>query len=149
MDISEELFSLHGHWINCSDIFELTKHQYDFGKLQLEKEASELVSLLQCFYRLTIAYGLLYVVIEGYRKLGLKDADIDKLLEKAEYVDKLRLLRNAVFHYQKERLPDKFWGFIFISDSEKWVKSLNNAFNRYFTGILPIKEVIESFKKPN
>ncbi len=44
--------------------------------------------------RITLAievfYGLIYVVIEGYRELGFKYEKVDVLLEQSQYVHRLR-----------------------------------------------------------
>jgi hypothetical protein len=46
-------------------------------------------------------YAALYVVIEGWRDLGLADATIDALLQSPN-VDLLKRYRNGVFHFQKD-----------------------------------------------
>lgn len=106
-----------------------------------------IINILRSFHRLAVAYGLLYVVIEGYKELKLKDEELDKLLERTEYIDQLRRLRNSLFHYQKKTLPSKFWDFIFISDSEQWIFQVKKSFTRYFNKNIPIQELIEKCKK--
>ena len=144
---SEPMLALFHHWINCSDIFELVTYQHNFSKLGLDDEAVELCNIFSSFHRLAVSYGLLYVVIEGYQALKLKDDEIDRLLQQSEYIQKLRRLRNSLFHYQKNRLPRKFWDFIFISDSEKWIMELKKSFTKYFNKEIPIKDFIEKYKE--
>ena len=55
---------------------------------------------------LTSYYSSIYLVIEGWRDLKLSDAKIDKLIS-LPYTDRLRLFRNATFHYQKEPISPK------------------------------------------
>ncbi|GBR75862.1 hypothetical protein NO2_0494 [Candidatus Termititenax persephonae] len=54
-------------------------------------------------------YSALYVVIEGYWELGLRDKTIDSLLDK-EKVRLLKLFRNGTFHFQKEYYSEKILG---------------------------------------
>jgi hypothetical protein len=77
-----------------------------------------------------IWYGLLYVVIEGWKELGLADAEIDNLLRQADYVTKLRNFRNAVFHYQRQFLPVKQEGLFADRSMVEWITSLSDAFKR-------------------
>jgi hypothetical protein len=76
-------------------------------------------------------YGALYVVIEGWRDLGLSDATIDKLLASSN-VDLLKRYRNGVFHFQKQYFDSRFTGFMASQDSVPWVRELNRAFGDYF-----------------
>ena len=75
-------------------------------------------------------YGLLYVVIEGWKELGLVDAEIDNLLRQADYVTKLRNFRNAVFHYQRQFLPVKQEGLFADRSMVEWITTLSDAFKR-------------------
>ena len=77
-----------------------------------------------------IWYGLLYVVIEGWKELGLADAEIDNLLCQADYVTMLRDFRNAVFHYQRQFLPAKQEGLFADRSMVQWITSLSDAFKR-------------------
>jgi hypothetical protein len=77
-------------------------------------------------------YAALYVVIEGWRELGVHDEQADALLESPN-VDLLRRYRNGVFHFQRQYFDARFMGL--IDDGEdvvEWVESLNNAFSRVF-----------------
>ena len=76
-----------------------------------------------------IWYGMLYVVVEGWRELGLVDDEIDALSKNSEYVTKLRNFRNAVFHYQK-RLPLKQEGLFAELPMLLWLTDLSEAFQR-------------------
>ena len=80
-------------------------------------------------------YGLLFVVIEGWHELGLHDTEIDELL-KSPHVDLLRRTRNGVFHFQKAYFDKRFLGFVTTDRTADWVRTLNQAFGRYFLGHL-------------
>jgi len=77
-----------------------------------------------------IWYGLLYVVIEGWKELGFVDAEIDNLLRQADHVTKLRNFRNAVFHYQRQFLPVKQEGLFADRSTVEWITNLSDAFKR-------------------
>jgi hypothetical protein len=72
----------------------------------------------------------LYVVIEGFRELKLRDKKIEKLLESPD-VDVLRLVRNATFHFQKQFISSKLTPFA-KNDSVEWAWSLHEAFREFF-----------------
>jgi hypothetical protein len=77
-------------------------------------------------------YAGLYVVIEGFKELNLKDAKIEQLLQ-APNVEALRLVRNATFHFQKDGfISKKIIPFLESKDSVPWVHSLTEAFSEFF-----------------
>jgi hypothetical protein len=87
---------------------------------------------VETFMYMSYWYAALYVVIEGWRELRLRDEDIDRLLE-SENVDLLRRYRNGVFHFQQEYYDERFLQFIREGQvSAAWVRELNQAFGRYF-----------------
>lgn len=77
-------------------------------------------------------YGALYVVVEGWKGMGLKDPVVDKLLESTN-VDLLRQFRNGAFHFQKEYFDNRFTKFWYDSkQTVHWVRKLNIALGRFF-----------------
>ena len=78
-------------------------------------------------------YAGLYVVIEGWQKLGLRDKAVDALLNKKDYIGLLKRYRNGVFHYQKHYFDRRFLD-VWSQTGEfiTWVKSLHRGFSRYF-----------------
>ena len=77
-------------------------------------------------------YSTLYVVIEGWRELNLKDDRIDTLL-KSSNLDYLRRFRNGVFHFQKDYFDDRFIELLSSNDNPvKWIRELNLAFSEWF-----------------
>src|SRR5438034_11479481 len=82
----------------------------------------------------------IYLVIEGWKHLGLKDDRIENLLE-SSFVDRLRLFRNATFHYQKEPISWKHLQFFGTEEeqTEVWLNDLYREFERFFAeNTLPI-----------
>ena len=138
----EKLVSLHKHWINADAVKQvvMTKIGADTG---LPDELTGFAEMHSSFARLTVLYGLIYVVIEGYKELKCTDQKVDSLLEKNDFVDALRLFRNATFHYQKKAIPEKALKFLELKESEIWIRELHTAFKLYFEKVLPIKEMME------
>ena len=85
-------------------------------------------------------YASLSVVIEGWEKLDLRDAEIDALLAAGGNLEqpgtfryRLKRLRNGVFHYQEELSSDpKFREFMSDAGAGTWATKLHRAFERYF-----------------
>lgn len=80
---------------------------------------------------MTLWYGMLHVVIEGWHELKETDAEIDGMLN--DNVDLLRRFRNGAFHFQKEEFDDRFMKLITDgTDVVAWVTQLTAAFGRWF-----------------
>jgi hypothetical protein len=81
---------------------------------------------------MSLWYGCLYVVIEGWQELQLRDQEIDSFLTSPN-VDLLRRFRNATFHYHREYLHEKFLAFLREGEATAtWVRGMHNAFASYF-----------------
>lgn len=76
-------------------------------------------------------YAALYVVVEGWRELGLFDASIDALLQ-PDRVDLLRRYRNGVCHFQPTYFDDRFTALAADTSTPAWVIELNREFGRWF-----------------
>ena len=86
---------------------------------------------IEPFLYMSIWYAGMYVVIEGWRKLGLHDAGVDQMLESPN-VELLRRYRNGVFHFQPDYFAERFAGFFGSPDGPRWIRELRAAFSRYF-----------------
>lgn len=78
-------------------------------------------------------YAALYVVIEGWQKLGLHDPKIDELLESPN-LELLKLYRHSVFHFHEDYFNEPLTT-PFVERGEPaviWVRSLSNEFGRWF-----------------
>lgn len=85
-------------------------------------------------YNLYMSYwfGGLYVVIEGWQQLGLKDKSIGALLN-SKNVQLLRRYRNGVFHFQKDYFDERFLGFLRDGINRlEWIRKLHQEFDRFF-----------------
>jgi len=90
------------------------------------------------------SYAGIYLVIEGWRDLGLKDERIDELLQ-SPFVDRLRRFRNATFHYQKDLLSWKHLQFFGTEEerTEKWLNQLYRELERFFgENTLPVPDAL-------
>src|SRR5438034_6231687 len=80
---------------------------------------------------LTYWYAGTYVVIEGWRELGLSDTEIDALLASPN-VELLRRSRNGAFHFQRRYYDERFTDFWGAPDSAAWLRALREALSRWF-----------------
>lgn len=82
---------------------------------------------------ITYFYSALYLIIEGWKELKLSDEKVDNLIASPN-TNKLRLFRNATFHYQKEPLSPKLLQFLGSKEeaTEKWIGELYSEFGRFF-----------------
>jgi len=98
---------------------------------------------------LMYSYAGIYLVIEGWKNLKLTDPKIDELLS-SPFVDRLRLFRNATFHYQKDLMSFKHLQFFGTEEekTEQWLNNLYLEFERFFReNTLPIpNELRDSLK---
>jgi hypothetical protein len=76
-------------------------------------------------------YGGMYVVIEGWRRLGLADPRIDELL-RSPNVAHLERHRHGAFHYHREYIDNKFLAMPSQPDSPAWIRDLREAFSKWF-----------------
>ena len=142
-----ELIALHKHWCTADAVKQFISADVPGkGKEEYPEWLMKLGNTASMFHRLSVWYSLLYVVVEGFRELKLTYPEVDELLKNEEYVDCLRLFRNATFHYQKDPLTEKALKFLEAKDSEKWIRGLNKALEKYFLEALPIKDHIEALK---
>lgn len=139
----KKLVSLHKHWLNADSVNQvITKKVADNSNLPTDFVA--LAEMYSSFSRLSVLYGLIYVVIEGYKELKYSNKQVDSLLAKEDFVDALRLFRNAIFHFQQHPIPEKALKFLEIKESEFWIQELHNAFKLFFEDELPIKEILKT-----
>lgn len=146
-EIDVSVLSLHTHWITADAIKERMFLDIEDSGGQVPKEFEELGQHFSRIQTMVVFYALLYVVVEGYRELKLKDEAIDTLLAKNQHEDQLRRFRNALFHFQKYPFDKRLIEFLDAKDSEQWVKNLHAAFAKFFVSVLPIAESLERFKK--
>ena len=123
---TDSLITLHRYYIWANklrvDFQDILKNKNKISKAQYEVESLMYMSLW---------YGTLYVVIEGWQNLKLKDQVIDSLL-KSKYTNLLKRYRNGVFHFQKKYKDKRFDDLDKEKDAVKWIINLNKEFGRFF-----------------
>jgi hypothetical protein len=137
-----KLISLHKHWLNADAVKQVVAKPIGDNN-GLPDDLTALAEMYSSFSRLLVLYGLIYVVVEGYRELKTTNAKIDELISQEDFVDSLRLFRNATFHYQKQPIPEKALKFLELPESENWIRELHSSFKEYFEDNLPIKEMLK------
>ncbi|MCK5588863.1 MAG: hypothetical protein KAI16_00950 [Candidatus Pacebacteria bacterium] len=80
---------------------------------------------------MSLWYGMLYVVVEGWQQLKLTDEKINKLL-KSNNIKLLKRYRNGTFHFQKNYNDDRFKDFFNEPTTVEWSRSLNKHLGRWF-----------------
>lgn len=81
---------------------------------------------------MSLWYGQLYVVAEGWQELKLSDTTVDNLLTSANLA-LLKRYRNGTFHFQKNYFDDRFLGLMQRGvDVAVWARNLHDAFGSYF-----------------
>ena len=72
-------------------------------------------------------FASLYVVAEGWKELKVPEFAITQMID--EHIDSLRLLRNAVYHFQR---GDKKHVQFFDVDKFNWAQNIQIALRRFF-----------------
>ena len=90
---------------------------------------------------MSLWYASLYVVVEGWQELKLKDEKIDELLQ-SENIALLKRYRNGVFHFQKVYKDKRFDELDQKKEAVEWIVKLNKEFGRYFLQELSDKRAI-------
>lgn len=118
-----------GRYLYWSDI--LLCRFYEFIEISNDTEGAE----GWYFYALMSQwYASVWVVIEGWLELKIKDDIIDGLLKGwPDFCNLLRKYRNCVYHYQKSMTDNRFVEFLRKGDEHAyWIRSLHDEFQRFF-----------------
>lgn len=132
----EEVLSLHRYFIWANRM----RTHFD-ELLQMENHAMTPQGQIESRLYMSYWYAGLYVVVEGWRELGLSDVPIDDLLASPN-VELLRRYRNGTFHFQHAYNDQRFMELLTEgTDVIAWLRELNQQFGRYFLDMLrqPLK----------
>ncbi|MHA4735343.1 hypothetical protein [Ensifer adhaerens] len=124
--MKSQISSLYGHWLIAESISFHWQNSLKASSFHLSTEHSR-----------QVWQSLLYVVVEGYIDLGVRNDEIDAVLGNAVELQKLRRFRNATFHYQEDPFSAKYLDFKSDPNGELWVLKLNAAFRSFFERELP------------
>ena len=111
---------LRTHFVNLAK----PRKYYEVGRIESAEH-------LEMQLYLTVWYGMLYVVVEGWQQVGFTDAAIDALLA-SPYTALLKRFRNGVFHYQRNYFDRRFRDFTQNVDTSVWAHKLHLEFARWF-----------------
>src|SRR5215467_3339419 len=92
----EKLIALHRHWRTAESI-RARLHRFSIDPSSSSEHLERYAQMLSNFLATCAWYALLYVVVEGYSELPIKDKQIDFLLRDSDRVASLRRFRNALF----------------------------------------------------
>jgi hypothetical protein len=106
-----------------------------------ERLRNDLDWLHMSIYR-SVWYGMLYVVVEGIRRLKINDSRINRLL-RSRNTYLLEGFRHSVFHYQEKYYDPRFENFLRKKSTDKWVRRLHFEIGRYFN---PQKFAVNKFR---
>ncbi|MEZ9680635.1 hypothetical protein AB4306_11740 [Vibrio splendidus] len=143
--MKSSMVALYSHWLNADAVKVVINSDIPTDE-SFPNEIQKISQLYSSFRRVSVFYSLLYVVVEGYRELKSSDEKVDSLLEAEDFVDSLRLFRNATFHYQKAPIPEKAMKFLETDNSEYWIQELHSTFRQYFEQQLLIQETMAILK---
>lgn len=149
MKLKLEIITLYRYFAYAAHMRTLFRREVDSEWLKLV--TADMQGMAQFFYSppgvyLIYSYSGIYLVIEGWKDLGLRDPKIDALIQ-SSFVDRLRLFRNATFHYQREPISWKHLQFFGTEDerTEEWLNELYRELERFFAdNMLPIPETLRA-----
>jgi hypothetical protein len=88
--------------------------------------------LIESQMYMSLWYGMLYVVVEGWKDLSLEDTAIDALLD-SQNISLLKRYRYGVFHFQRRYFDQRFLDLIDSGENVvEWIRNLNNELDRFF-----------------
>jgi hypothetical protein len=126
------LLSLHRYWIYSNRLRLEFQSALDSWPKTDPADVVQVVFMLDSDPGIFMAFwhASLYVVVEGYRELGLHDPEIDALLESPN-TEHLRRFRNGTFHYQPEAISPKLLGIVMSEDSVEWMRQLHTRMGQF------------------
>ena len=89
-------------------------------------------TIQEIFAYMSFWYGALFVVIEGWKQLRLKDGPVELLLSFTN-VDLLKRYRNGTFHFQRHYFDSRLVAFVELgADNYVWADVLSDKLGDYF-----------------
>jgi hypothetical protein len=135
--MNTSLLVLRNHWLTAEAVFDYVEADL-VGPTPTFRKVFEDRSRM--YRTMEVWVALIYVLIEGYADLNVRDERIDALLIHTERVSALRRFRNALFHPQRELYGKKFTDFMFTEGNDIWCVAVNAAFRAFFAREVPMAE---------
>lgn len=98
----------------------------------LKNKKNDQNSFIESIMYMSMWYGMMYVVVEGWEKLGLKDQAIESVLSNKKNKDLLQKYRHGVFHFHENYYDSKFLNFYDERTTVEWIRNLRKEFSRWF-----------------
>lgn len=131
-DTDSKIFSLHRYFIWAN---RMRHHAYEMIEKQgppPDGKNEKFAWFIGPFMYVSYWFASLYVVIEGWKSLHIKDKEIDELLN-SRYLGLLKSYRNGVFHFQKKYHDYRFNDFYDEGeDAIKWANLVHNKLSDFF-----------------
>lgn len=127
----EALLALHRYFLNAD-------YMRDVFMRRIKREQSPVevdpATALDDQIAMSLWYSTVYVVIEGWREIGLSEPHVDELLGD-ERAGRLRAFRNQVFHYQRAYDNHRLLAFLGEGDDDAkaathWIRRTHIALGR-------------------
>lgn len=112
---------------------------------QAPKFAGYLLTVDQPAIYMALWYGMLYVVVEGWKRLGLSDPKVDTLLS-SHNTELLKHYRNGTFHFHEGLVSPICEKILMAPDQTKWTDDLTDSFKAYFDRQKETREFMQAAK---
>lgn len=120
MASKEELITLHKYFLNASAM------KMEFDKvLKAQGAPEDLSKAVDHWIYLSLWYGCLRVVLEGWQSLGLKDDAVDCLIDESK-ITLLNGFRNDVFHYKPDYYSKRTEKLLADKDVVEWIRKIHD-----------------------
>ena len=124
-----EIVTLHKYYLNAS------RMRSDFIRVSnLQAEGPDVFDPDQITY-MSLWYGCLRVVIEGWHELKLSDEEVDKILT-SEKVLLLNGFRNDLFHFQREYVARRSLAALKDPGFALWITQLHLSLGRTISSLV-------------
>jgi hypothetical protein len=104
------------------------------------KTINEIGEEFSAFRVISVYYAMIYVVVEGYVELKLKDPVVDEFIHDTSKIETLRRFRNATFHYQSNPMSPKLMDHLEQDRHGDWTRGLAKALTAFFVKELGIEQ---------
>ena len=123
---SAEMFSLYRYYLSAETMRDA------FESIASDQSRRRRRGDVEPHLYLSYWLGGLYVVIEGWKMLGVSDPAINQLLN-SPHVALLRRYRDEVFHFREDYYDERFLSFMAEGQAiVPFARTLDEAFGRFF-----------------
>jgi len=121
------LTALHFHWCVADAAKQCIESSIEQPNGWAMPDSPSITKVQSIIFKTSLWYALLYVVVEGYENLKIKNPAGDSILTQGSHRSSLRIFRNSIFHYQKALFGPKQHQFLNEPESFQWATELHAA----------------------